>query len=216
MRGLEAEPRIPPGKEALDINAAAERLRLPVASLERALERKFVDGYRGGDGKWYVLLDTPLDLSRMDDQGGNGPEPDMTGLADRRAAAPGRAVNDAPEVDEFAEAAAGAEPDVRRLAELVEHLAEEVRYLRRELSQRDKLLLARDDTIDKLLQHFAEVNQQIVKRVPSADLLQIQMEQAHQSQRQITERHERELTSVKDVLISLQDFLARSRRPPKA
>ena len=70
------------------------------------------------------------------------------------------------------------------------------------------MLAAKDGAIAKLIERFAEVNVEIVQRVPSADTIQNQISQTHQSHRQVAERHERELTTIKDVLNSLRGYLA--------
>ena len=41
MTMTDSADRVPEGKEALDLSAAANRLRLPIASVEKALERGF-------------------------------------------------------------------------------------------------------------------------------------------------------------------------------
>ena len=63
--------------------------------------------------------------------------------------------------------------------------------------------------IAKLVQRFAEMNTEIVQRVPSADMIQSQIAQSHQSQRQVAERHEKELNTIKDVLRSVRGYLAK-------
>ena len=217
---------VPEGKEALDTAVAAERLRLPVAALEKALDRGFVDGFRDDHGRWVVLLDRPAAYPEPEQPAPPAayPEPEEpappaepTANGDAEAQAHELPVADldqdavvpepVPEPDEEADApvaASRSEP-----ADVFGCLRDEVRFLRGELSRRDHMLQAKDDAIAKLVQRFAEMNTEIVQRVPSADTIQSQIAQSHQSQRQVAERHEKDLNTIKDVLRSVRGYLAK-------
>ena len=67
MENSEQMPEIPNGKEAVEVAVAAERLRLPTSSVERALERGFIEGIQRQDGTWLVLLDKQDGFSRLTD-----------------------------------------------------------------------------------------------------------------------------------------------------
>ena len=205
---------VPEGKEALDTAAAAERLRLPVAALEKALDRGFVDGFRDDHGRWVVLLDRPAAYPEPEEP---APPAEPTANGDAEAQAHELPVADldqdavvpepVPEPDEEADAPVAASPS--EPADVLGCLRDEVRFLRGELSRRDHMLQAKDDAIAKLVQRFAEMNTEIVQRVPSADTIQSQIAQSHQSQRQVAERHEKELNTIKDVLRSVRGYLAK-------
>jgi len=67
MENSDQTPPIPNGKEAVEVAVAAERLRLPASSVERALERGFIEGIRAEDGSWQVLLDKQDNFTRLTD-----------------------------------------------------------------------------------------------------------------------------------------------------
>lgn len=67
MENSDQTPPIPSGKEAVEVAVAAERLRLPATSVERALERGFIDGIRAQDGSWRVLLDKQDNFTQLTD-----------------------------------------------------------------------------------------------------------------------------------------------------
>ena len=205
---------VPEGKEALDTAAAAERLRLPVAALEKALDRGFVDGFRDDHGRWVVLLDRPAAYPEPEEP---APPAEPTADGDAEPQAHELPVADldqdavvpeaVPEPDEEADAPVAASP--LEPGDVLGCLRDEVRFLRGELSRRDHMLQAKDDAIAKLVQRFAELNTEIVQRVPSADTIQSQIAQSHQSQRQVAERHEKDLNTIKDVLRSVRGYLAK-------
>ena len=213
---------IPENKEALDTAAAAERLRLPIAALEQALVRGFVDGFRDDHGRWVVLLDRPAaypepqapappDESSVD--GGEelpANEPPATDDDDATVVpepVPEPIPEPIPEPVEDADAPPPASPT--EPADALGYLRDEVRFLRDELARRDHMLQAKDDAMAKLVQRFAEMNTEIVQRVPSADTIQSQIAQSHHSQRQVAERHEKELNTIRDVLRSVRGYLAK-------
>ena len=253
MTMTDSPDRVPEGKEALDLSAAANRLRLPIASVEKALERGFVDGYRNASGEWVVLLDKPSPFPPVDEAEMEALDAMADDVVDIRPA-DADDFADYLEMPEYAETAAddladdlgedvlgtevdlptyetavdvtpeiGPDSPVRRpavpadngsvaeLSALVRHLEEEVRYLREEVVRREAGANEKDQTILRLMNRFADMNEAMVKRIPSSDAIYLQIEQAVRSQRHESERHERELNSIKDVLSSVRSFLSKTR-----
>ena len=253
MTMTDSADRVPEGKEALDLSAAANRLRLPIASVEKALERGFVDGYRNPNGEWVVLLDKPSPFPPVDDAETEALEAMTDEVVDIRPADTDDFADylempeySEPESDDFAddleeeflgtevdlpsyETAVDVTPDIEpepsarrpsvpadngsvaELTALVRHLQEEVRYLREEVVRREAGAKEKDQTILRLINRFADMNEAMVKRIPSSDAIYLQIEQAVRSQRHESERHERELNSIKDVLTSVRSFLSKTR-----
>ncbi len=205
---IDEADRIPAGKEALDIAAAAARLRLPVATVERALERGFISGIRDRDGNWRVLLDKPQAFPAAVDQPADGPpsaaEPEVA------EPEPPEVAETSPQTEAAAPAPAPSAAEVTQLSALVGHLLDEVRYLREEVTRRDVEAGDKDETIIKLMERFAAMNKAIVERLPSADAIYMQIEQAMRHQRETSERHDRELHSIKDVLGSVRGYLSKT------
>ena len=204
---------VPDGKEAVDTATAAKRLGLPIAALEQALERGFVDGRREPDGVWLVLLDRPAPYAPIDQPSEMAISPPAaTGLDQADEPADVEAMPKAPAADAAPAPAPESPPESAPAptepSDFLDYLRDEVRFLRHELARRDDMLAAKDGAIAKLIERFAEVNVEIVQRVPSADTIQNQISQTHQSHRQVAERHERELNTIKDVLNSLRGYLA--------
>ena len=204
---------IPDGKETVDTATAAKRLGLPIAALEQALERGFVDGRREPDGGWLVLLDRPATYAPIDQPSEMAISPPAaTGLDQADEPGDVEAVPEAPAADAAPAPAPESPPESAPAptepSDFLDYLRDEVRFLRHELARRDDMLAAKDGAIAKLIERFAEVNVEIVQRVPSADTIQNQISQTHQSHRQVAERHERELNTIKDVLNSLRGYLA--------
>lgn len=186
---------IPEGKEALEVAAAAARLRLPAGTVQLALERGIIDGFRDVRGRGYVLLDVP-------------PDPPVTESAEAEIAEPGK-TEPAPAPPEAPGGEPAAAPTAADLADLARHLRDEVRGLREEILRREAGAGGRDETIVKLIERFADMSQAIVERMPSADTIYAQIEQAMRAQRETTARHEYDLRAIKKVLGSMRDFLGR-------
>lgn len=113
---------------AVDISTAAERLGISVQTLEGVLDRGLLKGFKDADGRWKVLLEgghqqgasTGPYVSTARESGGGGPSPTLSRILD----------------------------DTRSPLERV--LAEQVDFLRVQLSDRDRAIIEKDAVIADL------------------------------------------------------------------
>lgn len=126
---------------AVDVSVAAERLGISVSTLEAVLERGLLKGFRDGEGRWKVLLESG---------GANGSVPPFAMPRDATAA--------------HGSALARIVEESRSPIERV--LAEQVEFLREQLAQRDRAIVDKDRMIADLTRARLEAPKATPSSVP--------------------------------------------------
>ncbi|HYM30519.1 MAG TPA: hypothetical protein VEU47_04425 [Candidatus Cybelea sp.] len=90
-------------------------------------------------------------------------------------------------------------------------LAEQVEYLRGQLERREGALAEKDALVGELMRRLVKLSRTAVERIPNDHVLRGEIELTKAEQSRITERHEKAMRNLGDVLASVRDYLARQK-----